>query len=216
MTTPGRIAPEPVKPGQQPLTIGLTGGIGSGKSMAAGMFSRLDVPVIDADELAHALVAPGEPALDAILSTFGPDYQLPDGQLDRDRLRRLVFTDRARRHQLESILHPLIRINIKELIEATRAPYCIVVIPLLLETGQSDLVDRILVIEAPEQIRIDRVARRDRLPADEIHAILQSQTDRETRLAAANDVIVNAGTLDELAEKVQALHEKYLALAAGN
>ena len=211
-----RIAPEPVKPGRRPLAIGLTGGIGSGKSVAAALFSRLDVPVIDADRIAHDLVEPGEPALDTIISTFGPDYLQADGQLDRTRLRQLVFTDPALRHQLESILHPLIRSNIKELVKSTQEPYCIVVIPLLLESGQSDLVDRILVIDAPEQTRIDRVAKRDRLSADEIHAILQTQADRETRLAAADDIIVNTGTLDELAEKVQAQHETYLALAAGN
>jgi len=211
VTSPGRIAPEP-----RPLVIGLTGGIGSGKSMAAGQFSRLDVPVIDADELAHALVAPGEPALDTILDAFGADYQRPDGQLDRDQLRQLVFTDPACRHRLESILHPLIRNNISELIKATRAPYTVVVIPLLLETGQSDLVDRILVIDAPEQTLIDRVTARDQLPAEEIHAILGSQTDRNTRLAAADDIIINTGTLDELAVKVQALHEKYLLMSTGN
>ncbi|UCC55326.1 MAG: dephospho-CoA kinase [Gammaproteobacteria bacterium] len=209
-------ATEPVEPVRRPLVIGLTGGIGSGKSVVAKLFSRRDVPVIDADRIARDLVEPGTPALETIINTFGPDYLQPDGQLDRNRLRRLVFTDPALRHQLESILHPLIRNNIKELINSIREPYCIVVIPLLLETGQSDLVDRILVIEAPEETRIDRVARRDRLPADEIHAILQSQTDRETRLAAADDVIVNAGTIDELAEKVQTLHETYLALAAAN
>ena len=216
MTTPGRSAPEPVKPGQRPLAIGLTGAIGSGKSACAALFSELGVPVIDADELAHALVAPGEPALDTIISTFGPDYLLPDGSLDRARLRQLVFADPARRHQLEAILHPLIRSNIKELIKATRAPYCIVVIPLLLETGQSDLVNRILVIDAPEQTLINRVAARDRLPADEIHAILGSQVNRDARLAAADDIIINTGTLDELAGKVQEQHETYLALAAGN
>lgn len=209
-------ATEPVEPVRRPLVIGLTGGIGSGKSVVAKLFSRRDVPVIDADRIARDLVEPGTPALETIINTFGPDYLQTDGQLDRNRLRRLVFTDPALRHQLESILHPLIRNNIKELINSIREPYCIVVIPLLLETGQSDLVDRILVIEAPEETRIDRVARRDRLPADEIHAILQSQTDRETRLAAADDVIVNAGTIDELAEKVQTLHETYLALAAAN
>jgi dephospho-CoA kinase len=211
-----RTATEPARPEPRPLAIGLTGGIGSGKSAAAELFSRLDVPVIDADRIARDLVEPGMPALETIIDTFGPDCLQPDGRLDRSRLRRLVFGEPALRGRLESILHPLIRNKIKEMINSIQEPYCVVVIPLLLETGQSDLVDRILVIEAPEQTRIDRVAKRDRLSADEIRAILQTQTDRETRLAAADDIIMNTGTLDELAEKVQTLHETYLVLAAGN
>ena len=202
--------------GPGPLVIGLTGGIGSGKSVCAALFSTHGVPVIDADELAHALVAPGTPALADIIAAFGPEYLGADGRLDRDKLRRRIFTDVAGRHRLETILHPLIRININELIENISAPYCLVSIPLLLETGQTDLVDRILVIDVPESLQISRAAARDRLPMNTIRPILETQVDRATRLAAADDVINNTGSLDELAKKVQALHETYLALSTGN
>ena len=211
MSRPGK---HPSGPG--PLVIGLTGGIGSGKSACTALFSAHGVPVIDADELAHALVAPGEPALADIIAAFGPEYLAADGYLDREKLRQRVFTDADSRHRLEAILHPLIRLNINKLIEAVSTPYCIVAIPLLLETGQTDLVDRVLVIDVPESLQISRAATRDRLTEDTIRPILESQVDRATRLAAADDVITNTGSLDELAAKVQALHETYLSLSAGN
>jgi len=198
----------------RPLVIGLTGGIGSGKSTCAALFSALGVPVIDADELAHALVAPGEPALADIVTEFGPEYLATDGTLDRGKLRQLVFAEPASRHRLEAILHPLIRNNIIKLVNTATAPYCIVSIPLLLETGQTDLVDRILVIDIPEALQLSRTAARDRVAMDEIRPVLETQADRSTRLAAADDVISNAGSLDELAANVQALHQKYLSLSA--
>lgn len=199
-----------------PLVIGLTGGIGSGKSTCAALFGKLGVPVIDADELAHTLVAPGEPALADIVTEFGPEYLAVDGTLDRGKLRQLVFAEPASRHRLEAILHPLIRHNIMELVRSIQAPYCVVSIPLLLETGQADLVDRILVIDVPEALQLSRTAARDRRTMDEIRPILETQADRSTRLAAADDVINNAGSLDELAAKVQALHKEYLSLSARN
>jgi dephospho-CoA kinase len=202
--------------GPDPLVIGLTGGIGSGKSSCAALFHELGVPVIDADELAHALVAPGEPALADIITEFGPEYLAADGSLDRGKLRQRVFAEPASRRRLEAILHPLIRNNIKELVNSVQAPYCIVSIPLLLENGQTDLVDRILVIDIPEALQLSRTARRDGLAMDEIRPVLETQTDRSTRLAAADDVISNVGSLDELAAKVQALHQEYLSLSAGN
>jgi dephospho-CoA kinase len=174
------------------------------------------VPIIDADELAYALVAPGEPALADIISEFGPEYLAVDGTLDRGKLRQLVFTEPASRHRLEAILHPLIRSNIMRLVSSVQAPYCVVSIPLLLETGQTDLVDRILVIDVPEALQLSRTAARDRRSMDEILPILETQADRSTRLAAADDVINNAGSLDELAAKVQALHKEYLSLSARN
>lgn len=206
--------PSPVKKSPGPLVIGLTGGIGSGKSTCAALFSELGVPVIDADELAHALVAPGEPALAAIIKAFGPEYLAADGQLDRGRLRQQVFAEPASRRRLEAILHPLIRSNIKELVDTVQAPYCIVSIPLLLETGQTDLVDRILVIDIPEALQLERTAVRDRLAVDEIRPVLESQAGRSERLTAADDVISNTGSVEELAVKVEALHEKYSSLSA--
>ncbi len=211
MPTPGKVASGP-----GPLVIGLTGGIGSGKSACAALFREQGVAVIDADELAHALVAPGEPALAAIITEFGPEYLAADGRLDRGKLRLRVFADPASRHRLEAILHPLIRNNINELVDSVQTPYCIISIPLLLETGQTDLVDRVLVIDVPEALQISRAAARDRLSVDRIRPILETQVKRATRLAAADDVISNTGSLDELAATVQTLHEKYLSLSARN
>ena len=198
-----------------PLVVGLTGGIGSGKSTIADMFSALGTPIIDADEIAHGLVAPGKPALKKIITAFGPDCVDARGQLDRGKLRKRVFSDPAQRQQLEAILHPIIRLNIRTLLNSIQTPYCIVVIPLLLETGQSDLVDRILVIDTPLETRISRVELRDDLSREEINAIIGTQVDRKTRLAAADDIIINNGRLDELTRIVQAQHKKYLKMARG-
>ena len=198
----------------QPLIVGLTGGIGSGKSTVAGLFEALGIAIIDADVIARALVAPGEPALREIITAFGSSCLDDRGQLDRGKLRRLVFSDQAQRLQLEAILHPKIRLEIKKLIKNVRTPYCIVVIPLLLETHQTDLVDRILVVDTPVDIRITRVEARDHLPRDEIDAIIKTQTDREVQLRAADDVICNNGSLDKLAILVQKQHDRYLEIAA--
>ena len=193
--------------------IGLTGGIGSGKSAAASLFGKLGAPVIDADVIARQLVAADKPALAEIARTFGAHVLTAAGELDRGALRRIVFADNAARSRLEAILHPRIREQIQNEINKVRAPYCIVVIPLLLETGQSDLVDRILVIDVPLATQISRVASRDRLPREEILAIIEAQVSPGTRLAAADDVIENSGGLDELATQVNQLHEKYLEIA---
>ena len=198
-----------------PLVIGLTGGIGSGKSAASAIFSRLGAPVIDADRIAHALVAPGEPALAEIAATFGEDILGSDSELDRDALRRRVFADSGERRRLEAILHPRIRRRIQDFIRDTRHPYCVVVIPLLLETQQSDLVDRVLVIDIPPETQISRVSDRDGLGREEIQAIIDVQAARETRLAAADDIIDNTGELDALESQVRSLHARYLEIAAG-
>jgi dephospho-CoA kinase len=203
----------PPRADTRPLVIGLTGGIGSGKTTAAGLFREAGVPIIDADEIAHALVAPGTAGLAAIIGTFGNGFLQEDGRLDRGKLRKLAFSDPRRRRQLEAILHPLIRQEINKQINETRASYCIVVIPLLLETRQTDLVDRILVIDAPPQTQVHRIVARDNLPADDIRAIMDAQTGREARLAAANDVILNEGSREELATRVRTLHEKYLEMS---
>ena len=194
--------------------IGLTGGIGSGKSAAASLFGKLGAPVIDADVIARQLVAADEPALAEIARTFGADVLTATGELDRAALRRIVFADSTERSRLEAILHPRIREQIQNEINKVQAPYCIVVIPLLLETGQSDLVDRILVIDVPLATQISRVSSRDRLPREEILAIIEAQVSPGTRLAAADDVIENSGGLDELATRVNQLHKKYLEIAA--
>jgi dephospho-CoA kinase len=195
------------------LVIGLTGGIGSGKSTVAGLFEQLHVPVIDADALARAMVAPGQPALQEIIEAFGRASVDASGRLDRSHMRHRVFADPAARHRLESILHPRIRREIIAWISSIRTPYCIVVIPLLLESGGQDLVDRILVIDAGTDRQIERVMRRNDLRRREIDAIIAAQATREHRLAVADDVINNDGPPDELEIQVRALHEKYLGLA---
>jgi dephospho-CoA kinase len=199
---------------RQPLIVGLTGGIGSGKSTVAALFRDLGATIIDADVIARALVAPGEPALDEIIATFDSACLDARGQLDRGKLRRLIFSDPVRREQLEAILHPKITLEIKRLIKTVRTPYCIVVIPLLLETHQTGLVDRILVVDTPLNIRITRVESRDHLPRDEIDAIVKTQAEREAQLQAADDVICNIGSLDKLANLVQKQHDCYLKIAA--
>jgi len=198
---------------RRPLLIGLTGGIGSGKSTVAGFFKQLGVPVIDADDIAHAIVAPGQPALKEIIAAFGPASVNDTGRLDRDRMRKLVFSDPAQRHRIEAILHPKIRREISSLTTNIQTPYCIVVIPLLLEAEQADLVDRILVVDTMVDNQISRVAVRNRLSRDEIIAIIEAQADRESRLAAADEVINNDGSLDDLARQVREQHGKYLEIA---
>ena len=195
---------------KHPLVVGLTGGIGSGKTLVANGFSALGVPVIDTDILARELVEPGQPALDEIISTFGAEATTADGRLDRNYMRQLIFTDPARKSQLEAILHPKIRQRIRALLADIRSPYCIVAIPLLLETRQTDLVDRILVVDSPEKEQLRRVAARDSLSDNAIMAIINSQADRNTRLAAADDIIVNDRGMSELTGHIQKLHRHYM------
>jgi len=195
------------------LTIGLTGGIGSGKSTVADCFVRLGAPVIDADALARELVEPGMPALRQIAAEFGADALTADGDLDRARMRRLVFANAERRKRLEAILHPLIRQEMQRRIKKLERPYCILVIPLLLETGQSDLVQRILVVDAPETLCRQRVQERDKLTDTEISAIMDTQIAAKQRRAAADDIIVNDADLASLQEQVEKLHRHYLELA---
>ena len=192
--------------------MGLTGGIGSGKTTVANGFSSLGVPVIDADQLARELVEPGQKALAEIISTFGAKTVTADGRLDRDYMRQRIFSDPAQKSRLEAILHPKIRQRIRALLSDIRTPYCIVVIPLLLETRQTDLVDRILVIDSPEKEQLIRVAARDGLSDNAIMAIMESQADRNTRLAAADDIIVNDRDISELTGRIKELHRHYMGI----
>jgi len=197
------------------LVIGLTGGIGSGKSAVSRCFEDLGVPVIDADLAARDAVEPGQPALAEIAAAFGADLVRDDGSLDRARLRERVFADPDARRRLEAILHPRIRARMRERLAAlpSGTPYAVFVIPLLFETGQSDQVDRVLVVEAPESVRIARVTDRDGVPQDQVRRILAAQCSDEDRAAGADDLIRNEGSESDLAAKVVALHEKYLTLA---
>lgn len=197
---------------RQTLVIGLTGGIGSGKTTVANGFSALGVPVIDADQLARELVEPGQPALDEIISTFGSESITAEGRLDRDYMRQRIFSDPARKSRLETILHPKIRQRIRALLADIRAPYCIVVIPLLLEARQTDLVDRILVVDSPEKEQLARVAARDGLSDNAVMAIMKTQADRNTRLAAADDIIINDRTIGSLTGRIQKLHRHYTGI----
>jgi len=192
------------------LVVGLTGGIGSGKTTVANGFHALGIPVIDADQLARELVEPGQSALQEIISTFGTEAITAEGRLDRTYMRQRIFADPVRKSQLEAILHPRIRHRIRALLADIRAPYCIVVIPLLLETGQTDLVDRILVVDSPEKEQLTRVAARDGLSDNAIMAIIGLQADRNTRLAAADDIIANDRGMSELDGQIQKLHSRYM------
>ena len=193
--------------------VGLTGGIGSGKSSVAERFAALGAGVIDTDLLARELTAPGTPTLAQIGAQFR-GVLLPDGNLDRVRLRGLVFADPAARARLESILHPPIRGLMLERAAGLGTPYVLLVVPLLLETGQESLTDRVLVVDCPEPAQIVRVCRRSLLEETEIKRIIASQIPRAERLARADDVIDNGGSPADLGPQVERLHQTYLALAA--
>ena len=196
------------------LRIGLTGGIGSGKSTVAALFAARGVPVIDADIIARELVEPGQPALDEITAAFGRELVDESGRLDRARLRELVFADAARRERLEAILHPRIRAEMERRLADCAAPYALLVIPLLFEAGQRDLVDRVLVVDLPENQQRTRVTARDALPAGQLDAILAAQASRKQRMDGADDLIDNSGDPAALARQVDRLHARYLQLAA--
>lgn len=196
------------------LLIGLTGGIGTGKSTVCKLFAERGVAVIDADAVAKELVALDQPALQAIVQEFGKGIIDAKGRLRRDRLRSIVFSDPERRKRLEKLLHPLILEEMLSRANRAEGPYCILCIPLLVETDQVSAVDRVLVVDAPEALQIQRVMERDHLTIDEIKAIMHAQASREDRLEAADDVIMNASDMTKLAEQVNALHQKYLALLA--
>ena len=196
------------------LVVGLTGGIGSGKSTVSDRLAANGVPVIDADVISRDLTARGGAALDSIFEVFGDPVRHPDGTLDRDALRQIVFRDPRARERLEAILHPLIRSRMLERLAAIEAPYAVLVIPLLFETGQTDLVDRILVVDLPEAEQLRRVHARTSMDHAEIRRILATQSDRLSRLERADDVIDNSGDLAALHAQVDRLHGRYLQLAA--
>ena len=195
------------------LVIGLTGGIGSGKTAVSDDFANLGVPVIDTDLLARELVEPGQPALHELRTLFGPHCLDANGQLRREWVRQRVFADPASRHELEKILHPRIRTLVTERIAAVTAPYVLVVIPLLVETAMQDLVDRVLVVDVAESEQIRRIRVRDGLDEVQAQRILAAQASRSQRLAIADDVVENTGDLASLAGRIATLHQHYLALA---
>ena len=196
------------------FSVGLTGGIGCGKSTVADLFAALGATIVDTDVIAHALTAPQGAAMPAIVAEFGPDFAQPDGALDRARMRTLVFSDATARARLEAILHPRIRAATEAAGQAATGAYVIYVVPLLIESGSwRDRVTRVLAIDCSEDTQVARVMQRSRLSADEVRAIMATQVTRARRLTEADDVVDNDAGLDALRAQVQALHERYLALS---
>jgi dephospho-CoA kinase len=195
------------------LRVGLTGGIGSGKSTVAGLFAAHGAPVIDADEIARRLAEPGQPAYREIVALFGPAILDPDRRIDRGQLRRRVFEHPAERLRLEAILHPEVRRAMEDELARLDAPYCILVIPLLFETTEHFPVDRVLVVDTDEARQIERAGWRDRTNAEKIKHIIAAQIPRAERLRRAQDIVHNDAGLVELEKEVERLHRFYLQLA---
>ena len=196
------------------LKVGLTGGIGCGKTTVSTLFKELNIPIVDADDIAHALVELGKPALAEISNAFGDKVFNPDRSLNRHYLRDIIFSDPAKKQKLEAILHPLVYVAMQEKIDQLDTSYCIVSIPLLFETGMSPFVDRILVVDCPVESQIERVKCRDNLTDARIRSIIDSQVSREFRIAHADDVIDNPESGGKLAEHVKKLHNLYLSISA--
>ena len=196
------------------FAVGLTGGIGSGKTTVAELFASHGAGLVDTDEISHHLTAPAQPAITEIVRKFGPQFVAADGSLDRVRMRDLVFADPLARKDLEAILHPLIRQESSRQIRQSTAPYVIVVVPLLFETGNYRSENgRILVVDCQQEIQISRVMTRSGLSRSQVLSIIASQVSREDRLRGADDIINNDGDLGALQEQVIALHLRYLRFA---
>lgn len=200
----------------RPFRVALTGGIASGKTTVANLFAELGVPLVDSDLIARQVVEPGQPALAAVVDAFGAGVLGPDGRLDRRRLRELIFGDAAARARLEGILHPAIRAEMERqsVAAAAASPYHILVIPLLVEGGGGrDRADRILVVDVPEALQIERLMARDTVTRELAEASLRAQASRSARLSLADDVVANTGRVDDLRGQVAALHAHYVKLA---
>lgn len=197
------------------LLIGLTGGIGSGKTTVANLFEARGASLVDTDLIAHALTGPTGAAMPAIRQSFGDSLIAPDGRLDRAAMRALVFADTSARSRLESILHPMIRAQALADIEAAQGIYTLVVVPLLVESGGwRERIDRLLVVDCPTDIQRERVMKRSGLAREQVDAMMAAQTSREARVRAADDIIDNRGEPEALESQVEALHTVYAALAS--
>lgn len=199
----------------KPWILGLTGGIGSGKSAAAEAFAELGIETIDADHAARWVVEPGRPALAAIVDRFGEAVLQADGQLNRAALRERIFADPQQRQWLEKLLHPLIRAEISSFLSAAQSPYAILVSPLLIESGQHKTVQRVLVVDVPSELQMARAVQRDQVSEAQLRAIMQAQLDRDERLKYADDVLCNAADKAALQREAQRLHAYYLTLTGG-
>ena len=196
------------------LRVGITGGIGSGKTALTDWLSTQGIVVVDADLAARVVVEPGQPALAEIAAQFGQEYLLPDGQLDRAALRKLVFADDAKRRTLESITHPRIRDELTRQMAAAKSPYVVLSSPLLLESGQSEMVDLSVVVDVPEAVQIERTMARDQNDRALVEQIMAAQLDRATRISRADIVIDNSGSLEALHLRGAQLHRTLLARAS--
>ena len=197
-----------------PFRVALTGGIASGKTTVANLFAELGVPLIDTDVIARQVVEPGQPALAEVVAAFGPDVLDADGRLDRRRMRERIFSDPTAKQRLEAILHPAIRAEMERQSRVAGGPYQVLVIPLLTEGKRRDHVDRVLLVDVPEELQIQRLMMRDGVTHEQAAASLNAQATRAERLAMADDVVRNTGRVDDLREEVAKLHAKYLALVA--
>jgi dephospho-CoA kinase len=198
------------------LRVGLTGGIGSGKSVVAARFAALGASIIDTDQIARGMTVPGGPAMPAIVAEFGPEFADASGAMNRERMRALVFSDLGAKARLEAILHPLIRATALAAAESATGAYVIYDVPLLVESGSwRDRVDRVLVVDCPEDVQVARVTARSGLDAAQVRAIMATQATRTARLEAADDIIDNEGELAALAPQIARLHDLYLAFSAG-
>jgi len=198
------------------FVLGVTGGIGSGKSAVTERFEALGIVVVDADVAARTVVAAGQPALDKISQRFGSNILLENGELDRAALRKIVFDNPSERKWLEALTHPLIREEIVKGLQSAQSPYVILVSPLLIESGQFHFTQRILVVDVPESTQVERTCARDNNDAAQVQAIIDAQINRTERLAKADDIIENTLGLDHLDREVARLHNQYLSLAANH
>ena len=195
--------------------VGLTGGIGCGKSQATNMFAALGADIVDTDVIAHELTAPGGGAMAAIAAAFGNEYVRSDGALDRARMRELVFSDATAKSRLEAIIHPMIRAESRKRIESGSGPYVVLVVPLLLETGAyRELIDRVLVVDCEESQQIERTMARSHLTEDAVRRIMTAQLPRARRLEQADEVLSNDADINSLRAQVEVLHQQYLKAAA--
>ena len=193
------------------MIIGLTGGIGSGKTAASDAFKSLGVDIIDADMSSRRVVERGQPALEDIQDHFGSDILDSENNLDRAKLREIIFKDPKERVWLEELLHPKIAQHIKDQLESSKSPYCVLVSPLLLETEQKSFCSSVLVVDVPEESQISRTSKRDGVSEEQVKSIIATQINREQRLKQADEIIINDGSIEELKEKILVLHTKYLS-----
>ena len=197
------------------FVVGLTGGIGSGKTVASDRFEELGVKVVDADIASRVVVEIGKPALSSIEGEFGSDVISDDGSLNRAKLREIIFKNDEAKSWLESLLHPLIGQHISDEIASATSRYVILVSPLLFETTQFQMCNRTLLIDVPKDIQILRTAKRDKVPESQVEKIIASQMDRDQKIGKADDVIVNDGEINDLISKIDKIHQRYIELADG-